>query len=83
MPSVVVDVCKKPCWLEISALRSRPRSLRKTATVIAEGLLFFLAAEIIVFTNGRWKSEPQMGKRGQIENDNDSILHLFQGEMQF
>lgn len=30
---------------------------KKTATVIAEGVLFSLAAEIIVFTNGWWKFE--------------------------
>lgn len=48
----------KPFWLEIPTLRSRLRSLKQTATVIAKGLLFLLAAEIIVFANGRWKSEP-------------------------
>lgn len=60
MPSIVVQyMSAKPCWLEIPTLRSRLRHLgkKKTATVIAEGVLFSLAAEIIVFTNGWWKFE--------------------------
>ena len=61
MPSIVVDVYKNPAGLKFQPFAyayAGSEKKKKAATVIAEGLLFFLAAEIIVFTNGCRKYEP-------------------------